>query len=288
MTPGEMLTPELSPVPTKNQPPQEIHLTVETETDAATLLAAASGLTKTRVKQVMQQGAVWWQRGEQVRRLRRASRKLSAGDQLHLYYDPKVLASRADEAILIADEGSYSVWNKPAGMLSQGSKWGDHCTVTRFAEQHLMPQRTAYLVHRLDRAAKGLIAIAHSKSSARELSRQFHDREVTKIYRARVHGQLINGNEPMILTAELDDKPAHSEVTNLGYDAQTDQTEVTVKILTGRKHQIRRHLAAAGWPLVGDRLYGLGSSAQPLQLTAWQLSLRNPETGKLMQYQLEI
>lgn len=287
-TPSPEPAPDIPPIPTQNQRPEEIHLTVETEADAATLLAAASGLTKTRIKQVMQQGAVWWQRGEQVRRLRRASRKLPAGDQLHLYYDPKVLASRTEAAILIADEGSYSVWNKPAGMLSQGSKWGDHCTLTRFAEQHLTPQRTAYLVHRLDRAANGLIVVAHSKSSARELSRQFHDREVTKIYRARVEGRLAASNEPMILTTELDDKSAHSEVTSRDYDARTDRTDVTVKILTGRKHQIRRHLAAAGWPLVGDRLYGAESSTQPLQLTAWQLSLRNPETGKPMQYQLTV
>jgi len=84
---------------------QEFHLTAEEPTDAATLLAAATGLTKTRVKQIMQQGAVWWQKGDQIRRLRRARRELATGDQLHLYLDPRVLAMAVPPAVLIADEG---------------------------------------------------------------------------------------------------------------------------------------------------------------------------------------
>jgi len=285
---------------TEEKPPagiikQEFHLTVETDSDAVTLLATATGLTKTRVKQVMKQGAVWWQRGEQVRRLRRASRKVAAHDELHLYYDAAVLATTTDDAILVADEGSYSVWNKPAGMLSQGSKWGDHCTLTRFAEQHLTPQRSAYLVHRLDRAANGLIVIAHSKTSARELSRQFHDREVVKIYRAQVRGHLVTDTEVMRLTTPVDNKPARSDVTTHTYDEEADRTWVTVQIHTGRKHQIRRHLAEAGWPIIGDRLYGnhtekllphTEATKELLQLTAWQLTLRDPITNETKYYQL--
>jgi len=274
---------------------REIHLTVESDADAVSLLAVASDLTKTAVKQAMQQGAVWWQQGKQVRRLRRASRTVTTGDQLHFYYDPTILAAYADDATLLADEGSYSVWNKPAGMLSQGSKWGDHCTLTRFAEQHLTPQRTAYLVHRLDRAASGVMVIAHSKASARELSRQFHDREVTKIYRAQVIGQLPDTGKALILTGDIDNRSARSEVKWLGYDPQTDRTLIEIVITTGRKHQIRRHLAEAGWPIVGDRLYALsqsgstGSSAnaeEPLQLTSWRLTLLDPLTNQTRQYQL--
>lgn len=271
---------------------QEFHLTVETAATAATLLADASQLTKTAVKQAMQKGAVWWQQGKQVRRLRRASRTVNPGDQLHFYFDPAVLAATAEPATLVADEGSYSVWNKPAGMLSQGSKWGDHCTLTRFAEQHLSPQRTAYLVHRLDRAANGLMVIAHSKNSARELSRQFRDREVTKIYRARVTGNFPEQPEPLLLTSDIDGRSARSEISWLGYDRNSDSTHVQVEITTGRKHQIRRHLAEAGWPVIGDRLYG-GSPVsheekpdEPLALSACQLHFRAPEDGTLKQYHL--
>ncbi len=54
----------------------------------------------------------------------------------------------------------------PYGMLSQGSKWSDHCTIARFAQQHLTPERPVFIVHRLDRAATGLILIAHSKKTS--------------------------------------------------------------------------------------------------------------------------
>ncbi len=240
----------------------------------------------------MQQGAVWWQKGDQVRRLRRARRELATGDQLHLYLDPRVLAMAVPPAVLIADEGCYSIWNKPAGMLSQGSKWGDHCTLTRHAEQHLTPQRSAFLVHRLDRAANGLMVIAHSKKAARALSRQFHDRQVSKRYRAQVYGQLPARAQPLQLDSPLDNKNAHSEVSHLSYDPDKDRTWVEVHISTGRKHQVRRHLAAAGWPIVGDYRYvpkalaGTLKPDEPLQLTAWQLGFSHPETGKNMRYEL--
>jgi tRNA pseudouridine32 synthase/23S rRNA pseudouridine746 synthase len=271
---------------------QEFHLTVETAAAAVTLLADASQLTKTAVKQAMQKGAVWWQQGNQIRRLRRASRTVNPGDQLHFYFDPAVLAVTTQAATLVADEGSYSVWNKPAGMLSQGSKWGDHCTLTRFAEQHLSPQRTAYLVHRLDRAANGLMVIAHAKNSARELSRQFRDREVTKIYRARVLGKFPEQAEPLVLTSDIDGRSARSEISWLGYDRDSNSTDVQVEITTGRKHQIRRHLAEAGWPVIGDRLYGSSPVGhekfltEPLALSACQLHFRAPEDGTLKQYHL--
>ncbi|MEL0081426.1 MAG: RNA pseudouridine synthase [Gammaproteobacteria bacterium] len=275
--------------------PWEIHLTVDAAADAATLLASASGLTKTRVKQVMQRGAVWWQQGDQVRRLRRAKRQVAAGEQLHLYYDARVLAMEPQAAILIADEGSYSVWNKPAGMLSQGSKWGDYATLTRYAEQHLTPERNAFLVHRLDRDARGLMVVAHTKSSARELSRQFQHREVTKIYRAQVSGRVPENSQSIELTEPLDGKPAQSQVTLLGYDQTLDCSWVSVNILTGRKHQVRRHLAGAGWPIMGDRRYGesrpeqtAGVDSEPpgLQLVAAELTLTDPQSAELRHYQL--
>jgi len=172
------------------------------------------------------------------------------------------------------------------------AKWGDHCTLTRYAEQHLTPQRSAFLVHRLDRAANGLMVIAHSKQAARELSRQFHDRQVTKRYRAQVYGQLPAQAQPLQLDDPLDNKNAHSEVSQLTYDPELDRTWVEVSISTGRKHQVRRHLATAGWPIVGDYRYvpkalaGALNADEPLQLTAWQLGFSHPESGKKMRYEL--
>ena len=157
-------------------PPFEIHLTADNvDSNAVSLLAEATGLSRQHIKQVMQKGAVWLEEKKtgKPRRLRRASKTLAVSDELHLYYDTQVLESIPTPPQLIADQGEYSVWYKPYGMLSQGSKWGDHCTVQRWVEQNLTPQRPAFVVHRLDRAATGLIIIAHQKRIATELAVRF-------------------------------------------------------------------------------------------------------------------
>jgi len=221
--------------------------------DAATLLSAESGLSKTAIKQVMKKGAVWLTTATGTQRIRRADKQLPQGAVLHLYFDESVLQQQPSAARLIADEGDYSVWFKPYGMLSQGSKWGDHCTIYRWAEQHLTPQRSAYVVHRLDRAASGLILLAHTKKTAKTFSRLFLQRKIEKTYQARVTGKLA---QAMTIDTALDGKKAISHVTPLAYDESRDESVVKVSIETGRKHQIRRHLAQAGHPIVGDRLYG--------------------------------
>jgi len=145
----------------------ESHVTVDSPDDSPIdLLQQASGLSRQRIKFAMTQGAVWVTRGRNTQRLRRAKRALREGDELHLYYDATILAEIPAEPALLADVGGYSVWRKPYGLRSQGSKWGDHCTVVRWAERHLQPERPAFTVHRLDRAANGLMLVAHSKSMA--------------------------------------------------------------------------------------------------------------------------
>ena len=118
-----------------------------------------------------------------------------------------ILGLQVDAAVLIADEGDYSVWYKPYGMLSQGSKWGDHCTINRWVEQNHPPQRPAFIVNRLDRAAQGLMLIAHTKSSASALSDLFEKRAINKKYTALVSGSFP---EELILDSAVDEKHAVS------------------------------------------------------------------------------
>ena len=133
----------------------ETHVQIESAEDSPVdLLKHATGLSKQRIKLAMTQGAVWMTRGQNTQRLRRVTRKLRAGDEVHLYYDAEILAEIPNEPVLIADVGGYSVWNKPYGLRSQGSKWGDHCTVVRWVERHLQPERPAFTVHRLDRSGR--------------------------------------------------------------------------------------------------------------------------------------
>ena len=234
----------------------EAHLTITSADDSPLdLLQQATGLSKQRLKTAMTKGALWVSRGRNTQRLRRATRALREGDDVHLYYDAKILAEEPPEPILIADLGAYSVWNKPFGLRSQGSKWGDHCTVTRWAEGHLEPQRPAFTVHRLDRAANGLILIAHTKTTAAALSALFRDRQVKKCYQALVSGDFSAQPNPTRIEQALDGKDAVSEFSLQQLSADGQRSLLDVRIETGRKHQIRRHLAAIGHPIIGDRLY---------------------------------
>jgi len=219
---------------------------------AIDLLATASGLSKQHIKQVMQNGAVWLSRNGNTRRLRRAKHQLHSGDELHLYYDLAIQSTVPPAPQLIADEGHYSVWYKPQGMYSQGTKWGDHCAIGRWVERHL--DRTTFTVHRLDRAATGLILLAHKKSSAAQLSALFAQRQVKKHYRARVSGAFPA--EPQLFDQAIEGREARSHTRLISHDAELNCSLVEVEIETGRKHQIRRHLSIAAYPIIGDRLYG--------------------------------
>ena len=268
----------------------ELHLIAEDEPiTALDLLAGATELSRQTLKQAMQKGCVWHtpagksnpddkrQFSRHTRRLRRAKKMLSTGDQLHLYYNPSILAVEPPTAQLIEDAGDWSVWFKPYGMLSQGSKWSDHCTLSRWAEIHLQPQRPAFIVHRLDRATSGLMVLAHSKKTAAALSRAFEQRETQKHYKAVVTGEFT----PSSTTCEtpIDGRSACSHFKRQSYDSQKQHSLVDVTIETGRKHQIRRHLSQLGYPIIGDRLYGTANESSPdLQLCAYQLGFTCPTT----------
>ncbi len=263
----------------------ELHLSVSSEDESAiSLLATASGLSKQNIKQVMQNGAVWLSHNGNTRRLRRAKHKLRSGDELHLYYDLAIQSTVPPVPQLIADEGDYSVWYKPQGMYSQGTKWGDHCTIGRWVERHL--DRTTFTVHRLDRAATGLILLAHKKSSAAKLSALFAERKISKRYRARVSGEFPT--EPQLFDQAIEGREARSHAQLINYDAALNCSLIEVDIETGRKHQIRRHLSGAGYPIIGDRLYGHAEEStqtkEDLQLLAYQLSFTDSTNGEKKYY----
>ncbi len=263
----------------------ELHLEVQSGGESAVgLLSSETDLSRNRIKEVMQKGAIWLTHHQTTQRIRRAKRPLHKGDTLHLYYNPTVLAQTPPAAELIHDGGDYSIWNKPAGMLSQGSKWGDHTTIVRWAEQHLQPQRSAFIVHRLDRAAHGLILLAHSKRSAAALSALFQQRKVTKIYRATVHGLFNPEQQPLTIRSPIDGKPAISHLTPLTQDLGRSTIEISIE--SGRKHQIRRHLAEIGHPIVGDRLYGEGGEQEGLMLCSCELSFTSPMDGEEKRFSL--
>ena len=255
--------------------------------DPINLLHVATGLSRQRIKLAMTQGAVWLTRGRNTQRLRRAKRVLRVGDRVHLYYDAEILARTPAEPTLIADVGAYSVWRKPYGMLSQGTRWGDHCTILRWAERHLKPERSAFTVHRLDRAASGLIIVAHSKTMAAALSEMFRNRMLEKHYRVLVNGDFSQQPNPRRVEQPIEGKEAISEFSLQRVEDQ--RSIIDVRIETGRKHQIRRHLAGLGYPVIGDRLYGHGEEdGMDLQLTAYLLRFRCPVNDVPVEYRLPL
>ncbi len=171
-------------------------------------------------------------------------------------------------------------------MYSQGSKWGDHCTIYRWAEQHLSPQRPVFIVHRLDRAANGLMILAHKKIVAAQFAKMFSQHEIYKKYRAKVEGVIAGIELPLQITAPIDDKPAISEIVAVSVDAANDVSDVDIVIKTGRKHQIRKHLSGMGHPIVGDRLYGAQQTALDLQLCSAHLRFKCPLTGLARCYEV--
>lgn len=247
--------------------------------DARDLLAEESGLSARRVSDAMSAGAVWLRNAHGIRRIRRRSASIVKGDELFLNYDEAVLAQTTADAELIRDAGRWSAWFKPAGMRSQGSRWGDHTTLGRFAEQNLEPQRDSFIVHRLDLAAMGVMLLAHDKKAAASLSTQFADRSIIKRYHAIVHGKFPGGSEPREFSDDIDGKSALSHAVRLRFDPARNQSVLLVSIETGRKHQIRIHLANAGFPIVGDRLHGHSDTDRELCLCASYLSFSDPESG---------
>ncbi len=251
-------------------------------------------ISRGKLKHAMQCGAVWITRGKSTDRLRRVKRLLLSGDEIHLYYNELLLNTELLEAKLVADEIEYSIWNKPCGMFSQGTRWGDHTSICRWVEQKGLPQRQTWLVHRLDRATNGLILLSHSKKVTRLLTGLFESRQLEKRYTAIVSGKFPDSSDLSYIDSKIDTKNAVTRILTSHYNEVNDQSTLLLQLETGRKHQIRIHLSSVGFPIIGDRLHGTKQSVTDetnnktpdLQLTSCYLKFICPLTGDLKEYTL--
>lgn len=245
----------------------------------ADLLAQRSGLSKGRIKDAMMKGAAWLEptRGAR-RRLRRATATLRRGERAVMYYDPDVLACVVPQGQCLVDYDDYSIWYKPPGMLSQGTEYGDHAALLRQVEKAMAPKRDAFLVHRLDSDAAGLMLFAHRRAAAARFGTLLQQRRMRKVYAVEVCGDLRRLGAQGVFDASLDDRHATTRFVTGPYDPQQDRCGAWVAIDTGRYHQIRRHFAAAGFPVVGDRRYGCVAQGG-LRLVALELTFTCPTSG---------
>lgn len=264
---------------------QEYTITVaQTGSRTIDLLAEHTTLPKQRLKDALVKGAVWLKRGGSEQRLRRATKALLRGDRLSLYYDAGLLARSAPAPTLIADECDYSVWYKPAGLLAQGTRYGDHCALLRMAEQQL--QRSTFLVHRLDREARGLMLVAHNPRAAGALSQLWQSQQVRKLYEVEVEGVLGEAGARGVFDTPIEGRAARSEYEVIAVDPVRQRSTLRITLITGRKHQIRRHCAGQGAPVVGD--YRYGRAGEPLALTAAALHFQCPLRRIERSYELPV
>lgn len=159
------------------------------------------------------------------------------------------------------------------------------------------PQRV-FIVHRLDREVSGLLVFA--KSNAAKLVLQSQWERAEKRYAAVVHG--ILSEKEGTLSSYLIENSAHvvhatndrknGKLSRTGYRVlkeSRDHSLLEVTLLTGRKHQIRVHLADAGHPIIGDKKYGGRSrGGQRMALHAMYLAFNHPYSGKRMVFETPV
>ncbi|GAB6060872.1 pseudouridine synthase [Desulfonatronum parangueonense] len=168
-----------------------------------------------------------------------------------------------------ARDGSFAALVKPSGVNSEIVAGSTGPSVEAVLPE-LFPDRSAILLNRLDQSVSGLVLVALGAPAAQEYGAWQEQGLVRKHYLAAVHGNL---SEEMVIQTALDtakrrkvrplsenepDPLRWTRVLPLFYSDERDESLVLVKILKGRRHQIRAHLSCAGYPVVLDPLYGPG------------------------------
>lgn len=157
------------------------------------------------------------------------------------------------------------------------------------------------VVHRLDQPVQGVVVFAKTKQAAADLSAQVSGgkagKQAEKIYLAVVNGSADKKEAELVDYLLKDGKTNTSRVVSkdtkgakesrLMYqvlEEKDGKALLEVKLFTGRHHQIRVQLAAAGMPIVGDQKYHPSSEKEMLALCAYSFSFKHPKTGKVMKF----
>jgi len=259
--------------------------------------------------------------------LARPSRALAHGDTVTVdefgegSKPPKVLKPNPRNLHVVFEDESLLVINKPAGLVVHPAPghWDDTllnalvARGTNLANGRGSDQGRPGIVHRLDKDTSGLMVLAKTDTAHRKLARQLSGRRVKRIYAALVWGHLDGEVEIDAPIARHPSDRKRMTVLATGRSARTSAKPlarfdvcdlVSVRLATGRTHQIRVHLGYIGHPIVGDPVYGGGGymrmtgsqrqrakaveSAAPRQaLHAAKLGFMHPESGEPVEFVAE-
>ena len=182
---------------------------------------------------------------------------------------------------------------KPSGVLSTDEEGGMPQLLREVLGDSNACVRT---VHRLDAAVSGVMVFARSAKASSLLSQQIRERQFEKEYLAVVHGQppregeladLLARDKQRRITYVTDTPGKEAQEARLSYRvvAQRDGFSlVQIRLHTGRTHQIRVQFSSRGWPLLGDRKYGIDTAEHPIALWSHAIAFTHPETGETMEF----
>jgi 23S rRNA pseudouridine955/2504/2580 synthase len=253
------------------------------------LLRTLKGVPKSHVYRVLRSGEVRVNSGRV-----KPDYRLRAGDRIRLppiRVSDKKPAARPHEFPIVHEDASILVLDKPAGVAVHGGS-GVSFGVIESLRASRPQAKVLELAHRLDRDTSGLLIVAKKRAALVELHRMLRDGEVEKVYlalvkgdykgppeiRASLHKYVTGSGERRVAVAERG-MSAVTRVKVLKRSAGLSLLEV--RLMTGRTHQIRVHLAHVGHPVLGDEKYG-GGDAKRLLLHAAKLAFRHPLTGEPM------
>ncbi len=238
-------------------------------------------------------------------RTARSSHRLEAGDRVVVEIPPESPPSLAPEDIplnIVYEDADLLVVDKPAGLAVHPAPGHPSHTLANAVLNYLPALAEdgdalrPGIVHRLDKDTSGLLVVAKNRVAQTNLSDQFKSRAVSKSYLVLVKGRLTPASG--IIEADIGRDPRNRQrmaVVSRGREARTDYRVVKyvgecslleIKPETGRTHQIRVHLAAIGFPVMGDAAYGVTSPRLSRQfLHAARLGFKLPSTGAYVEFE---
>lgn len=198
---------------------------------------------------------------------------------------------------VVFEDPDLLVVSKPAGLLTSTVPREKRPTLLAMLRQYVeqrQPRARLGLIHRLDRDAQGLLVFSKSNAAYQSLKSQFFHHTVRRLYTAVVEGtpRPAEGTIRTRLVERADGTVYSTRKHAAGQTAITEykvlsradgRSIVQARLQTGRKHQVRVHLAERGTPVVGDSVYGRPDPAG-LHLAATELAFAHPRSGKQVEF----